>query len=68
VIFGILFFALAMVFFFVHLPLAIRRLHDTDREGLWYLIAFVPFGSIVLLVFWVQAGTPGPNRYGPVPT
>jgi uncharacterized membrane protein YhaH (DUF805 family) len=67
-IFGVLFFALALVFFLVHLPLAIRRLHDTDREGLWYLISFVPFGGIVLIVFMVQAGTPGPNRYGPVPT
>ena len=68
VVVGILYLVLAIVLFVVHLAVAVRRLHDTDREGLWYLISFVPFGSIVLLVFMVMAGTPGPNRYGPVPT
>ena len=68
VVFTILFVLLAIVLFLVHLPLAIRRLHDTDREGWWYLISFVPFGGVVLLVFTIMAGTPGPNRYGPVPT
>ena len=67
-VFGILLFLMAVVFFVVGLPLSVRRLHDTDREGLWYLISLVPFGGIVLIVFFVQAGTPGPNRYGPVPT
>ncbi len=68
VVFTILFVLLAIVLFLVHLALTIRRLHDTDREGWWYLISFVPFGGVVLLVFTVMAGTPGPNRYGPVPT
>ena len=68
VIFGLLYLLLGIVFFVVTLPLTIRRLHDTDREGLWFLISFVPFGSIVLLVMTVMPGTPGPNRYGPVPT
>src|SRR5580692_10977595 len=36
----------------VSIPLAVRRLHDTDRSGWWILIALIPFvGSIVLLVF-----------------
>ena len=48
----------------VSLSLTVRRLHDTDRSGFWYLIAFVPFGSIVLLVFTLLEGTPGPNRFG----
>ena len=48
----------------VGLPLTVRRLHDTDRSGFWYLIALVPFGGIVLLVFTLLEGTPGPNRYG----
>ena len=56
-----------VVLFFVGLALAVRRLHDTDRSGWWYLISLVPFGSIVLLVFFVGASTPGPNRFGPVP-
>ncbi len=53
--------------FFVTLPLTVRRLHDTDRSGWWYFISAIPFGGIVLLVFMISAGTPGPNRWGPVP-
>jgi uncharacterized membrane protein YhaH (DUF805 family) len=48
----------------VSLSLTVRRLHDSDRSGFWYLIAFVPFGGIVLLVFTLLEGTPGQNRYG----
>jgi len=68
VVLGILFFVAVIVLFLVQLALTVRRLHDTDREGWWYLISLVPFGSLVLLYFLVLPGTPGPNRYGPVPT
>jgi uncharacterized membrane protein YhaH (DUF805 family) len=44
----------------------LRRLHDTDRSGWWLLIVFVPYlGAIVLLIFTLLKGTPGPNRYQP---
>jgi uncharacterized membrane protein YhaH (DUF805 family) len=47
------------------LSLTIRRLHDTDRSGFWWFIGLVPFvGGIVLLVFTLLEGTPGPNRFG----
>ena len=58
---------LYVVLFFVTLPLTVRRLHDTDRSGWWYFISAIPFGGIVLLIFLIGAGTPGPNRWGPVP-
>lgn len=46
----------------------IRRLHDTNRSGWWMCIGFVPLiGSLVLLVFLVQDGDPGTNRFGPNP-
>lgn len=46
----------------------IRRLHDTNRTGWWLLIDLIPIvGTIVLLVFFIQQGTPGPNNYGPPP-
>ena len=46
------------------LAVTVRRLHDTDRSGWWMLIALVPYvGSIVLLIFALLKGTPGPNRY-----
>lgn len=50
------------------LAVFVRRLHDTDRSGWWWLIAFVPIvGALVLLLFTVTAGTNGPNRFGPKP-
>ncbi len=60
---------LAAYAFFIatNLPLSVRRLHDCDRTGWWYLIGFVPLGGFVLLYFFIQSGTAGPNRYGPVP-
>lgn len=43
-----------------------RRLHDMGQSGWWQLIVFVPFGGIVLLVFWVQPSG-ADNEYGPRP-
>lgn len=46
------------------IAVAVRRLHDTNRTGWWWWIGWVPlFGWIVLLVFYLLQGTPGPNRY-----
>jgi uncharacterized membrane protein YhaH (DUF805 family) len=46
------------------IALAVRRLHDSGRTGWWWWIGFVPVvGGIVLLVFYLLPGTPGPNRY-----
>jgi uncharacterized membrane protein YhaH (DUF805 family) len=54
--------------FLPSLGVAIRRLHDTDRTGWWYLLVFIPIiGGIVLLVFMVMASDPGSNKYGPNP-
>lgn len=48
------------------LAVAARRLHDTDRSAKWLLIGLVPLiGGLVLLWFYVQRGTEGPNRFGP---
>jgi len=50
------------------IAVTVRRLHDIDRSGWWLFIALVPLvGWIVLLVFTVQEGTLGSNRYGPNP-
>lgn len=48
------------------LAVFVRRLHDTDRSWvniLWTLLPFI--GGIVLLVYLVQKGNPGDNRFGP---
>ncbi len=48
------------------LAVAIRRLHDTGRSGWWLLLSFVPFGGIVLLVFFVLDSS-SENQYGSSP-
>ncbi len=46
----------------------VRRLHDTNRTGWWWLLNLVPvLGPIVLIVFAAQPGTPGPNPHGQDP-
>lgn len=47
------------------LAVSIRRLHDSDRSGWWYLLNFVPFGGLVLLLFYLESGSPYGNSYGP---
>lgn len=55
---------LTLALFLPSLSIGVRRLHDTDRSGWWYLIAFVPFiGGLVLLVFMLLPGTEGANRF-----
>lgn len=49
------------------LAVSIRRLHDTNRSGWWYLLIFVPFGAIALIVFYCQDSAPAVNTYGPSP-
>ena len=57
----------ALAVFLPSLGVAIRRLHDTNRTGWWYLLVFTIIGGIVLIVFWALASDPGPNDYGPNP-
>lgn len=42
----------------------VRRLHDVDKSGWWLLAAFIPFGVIALITFWVRPGMSGDNRFG----
>jgi uncharacterized membrane protein YhaH (DUF805 family) len=49
------------------IAVSIRRLHDLDRTGWWFLLAFTVIGMIVLIIWYCMRGTPGPNRFGPDP-
>jgi uncharacterized membrane protein YhaH (DUF805 family) len=65
---GILYVLVALANLVTALSVGFRRLHDTNRSAWWLLIALIPIiGGIVLLVFYVLPGTPGPNRFGPQP-
>jgi uncharacterized membrane protein YhaH (DUF805 family) len=57
-----------LALFLPSLAVAVRRLHDTNRSGWWYLISFIPLvGGIILIVFFCQDSAGGPNQYGPSP-
>ena len=47
--------------------LVIRRLHDVDRSGWWYLIIFTIIGIVPLLIWYCTRGTEGDNRFGKDP-
>jgi uncharacterized membrane protein YhaH (DUF805 family) len=47
------------------LSVGVRRLHDLDRSGWWWLLDLVPLvGWIILLIWFCTKGTDGPNRFG----
>lgn len=52
----------------VSVCLAIRRLHDLDRSGWFYLTSLVPVVNVILGLYLLFAkGTDGANQYGPDP-
>ena len=53
-----------IILFIPGVTVAVRRLHDTDRSGWWFLIAFTIIGILLLIYWYVQPGTAGSNRYG----
>ena len=54
--------------FIPSLAVAVRRLHDQDKSGWLYLITLIPYlGGLVIFIFMLLPGTPGPNRYGADP-
>ncbi|GAA4716289.1 DUF805 domain-containing protein [Isoptericola chiayiensis] len=67
IVLGLALFALWLYVFVGTLAVAVRRLHDTDKSGWFYLLAFVPVANIVLIVFWALEGARGPNQYGADP-
>ncbi len=64
---------LALLWLLAHvlpgITVTVRRLHDTGRSGLWYLLGiFLPFiGPIWLFVLMVLDSEPGENKYGANP-
>jgi uncharacterized membrane protein YhaH (DUF805 family) len=46
---------------------AIRRLHDINRNGYWLLIIFTGIGILLILYWACVRSTEGENAYGPDP-
>ena len=56
-----------IVLFVPQLSMSVRRLHDTNRSGLWLLLVFTVIGSILLIIWFAQKGQEGDNFFGPDP-
>ena len=47
---------------------SVRRLHDTNRSGWWFLMFPIPLVNLILFFsFMTEDSQPGENRYGPNP-
>lgn len=58
----------ALILLLPYLAVHVRRLHDKDYAGWWLLLWLIPvIGWIVLVVWYCQRGTLGPNRFGEDP-
>ena len=66
---GILGGLFGLAVFLPSISVGVRRLHDVDRSGWWYLLILVPLiGTLILIVaFFIHRGTTGPNRFGEDP-
>ncbi len=63
---GSIFFAFAVLL--PSLGLSIRRLHDINLRGWWFLINAIPVvGLAIFIVFVCLKGTKGANRFGSEP-
>lgn len=61
-------FVIVMLGLFIpSLAVTVRRLHDAGFSGWWVLLSLIPLGGLVVFIFTVLDGTPGPNQYGADP-
>ena len=64
----VLYIGFAVAAFIPSFAVMVRRLHDLDRSGWWWLVNFIPFiGFLIFLYFMVQPSDEEENRFGPVP-
>src|SRR6267378_82668 len=61
---GIFFFLGTAICFWPAVALNVKRCHDRDRSGWFYLVAFIPLVNLWYLVeIGFFSGTPGRNRF-----
>jgi uncharacterized membrane protein YhaH (DUF805 family) len=65
---GLLTGLVAVVHLIPNLASLARRLHDSDKSALWMLLLLTGIGGLLMLIFALLSGTPGPNRFGVQPT
>jgi uncharacterized membrane protein YhaH (DUF805 family) len=63
-----LYWLYALAVFIPGLAVTVRRLHDTNKSGWFFLVVFIPLiGGIWLIVLLATEGDSGPNNYGQDP-
>ena len=68
IVFGVLYFLVAVALFLPSLAVAIRRLHDAGYSGWYYLLGLIPLvGGIILIVFLAKQTSPRGDQYDPAP-
>ncbi|MEN3978572.1 DUF805 domain-containing protein [Acinetobacter sp. CWB-B33] len=61
----VLYGLVALALFIPSLAVSVRRLHDINKSGWWYLIALIPLiGGILLIVWFATETKPEPNQWG----
>jgi uncharacterized membrane protein YhaH (DUF805 family) len=68
-IIGVVLLSLLFIELIIIIVVSVKRLHDTDKSGLYLVLAAIPL--INLLIFYYigfQKGTIGSNKYGEDPT
>ena len=51
-----------------NIAVGVRRLHDTDRSGMFWLLVFACCIGVFVPLYWsTQEGTVGENQFGPDP-
>ena len=62
----IIYTVINVIFLIPNITVSVRRLHDVNRSGWFYLLNLIPFiGSLILLYFYLQDSFPDSNEYGP---
>jgi uncharacterized membrane protein YhaH (DUF805 family) len=56
-----------VILFLPSMTVWIRRMHDIEKSGWWFLIAFTIIGVIPLVIWTARKGSAGTNRYGDDP-
>ena len=65
---GLMLLLYGLIMLVPNVMLTIRRLHDLDLSGWFYLVFLIPFVNALFGFYALLApGTRGPNRYGPDP-
>ena len=61
---GVFSIIIDFIFFFPSISLIVRRLHDVNRSGWWFLIVLTGIGLLVILYWYLKKGCEKSNRFG----